>query len=434
MSQIMTTGSKIMTMSQVRIAALSALLVFTSAGADVAAEPGKEEKISSAATTSRQVLDFDGRTFSGPAWDRLVAEGKAAQFFLVGEEHGIAENPKLVAQLFSELSNHGYSKLAIEISPTMASLLDAALVDDGLDGLRELFSEPGGEPAFFGMAEEAEMLAAVRAAVPASRPVLWGTDYEVAGDRQLLQLLERAKKPVAAQAALDNLVAASAASWAEYEETGSPQFIFSFAGDPALVLAVREVWPNPDPRSAVILNTLEKTLLINNLWIQGRAWESNLERSALMRENFLRHWHAAKQSGAAPRVMAKYGASHMVRGHSQTAVYDLGTLLPEIAAIEGGHSFSLLVVPGAGSSLAGLNPSTWSYEPHPAGGGYLNGLEPLMTAAVEDAFTLIDLAALRPVVGMSRNNIDDELFRIIHGFDMLLVLSGSTPSGELHHD
>jgi hypothetical protein len=57
--------------------------------------------------------------------------------------------------------------------------------------------------------------------------------------------------------------------------------------------------------------------------------------------------------------MAKYGASHIVRGLSQTAVYDLGTLLPEIAAIEGGHSFSLLVLPGAGSSIAGLNPSNW---------------------------------------------------------------------------
>ena len=422
-------------MIHTRFALLFAALFFTSATfADEAAEPTIEDKITNAAIEHRSRLNFDGNTFSGPAWDHILAEGAAAQFFLLGEEHGIAENPKLVAQLFSELSNRGYSTLAIEISPTMAWLLDAALAKNGLDGLRALFAQPGGEPAFYGMAEEAQMLAAVREAAPTDEPVLWGTDYEVAGDRQLIELLERAEKPAAAAAALAVLKEASAASWAKYEETGSPQHIFAFAGDPALAKAVREAWPEPDARSEVILNTLEKTLSINSLWMGGKPWESNQARAALQRENFLRYWRAEKQHGTAPKVLAKYGASHMVRGLSKTAVFDLGTLLPEIAAIEGGHSFSLLVLPGAGSSIAGLDPSDWSYESRPADRGYIKGVGPLMSAAFEDAFTLIDLAALRPVVGMSRGDLGDDLFRTIHGFDMLLVMSGSTPSGELAHE
>ena len=412
----------------------AALLLASVVSAEEAADPTREDRISAAAAEHRLRLDFDGETFSGPGFDRLVAEGQAAQFFLIGEEHGIAENPMLAAQLFSELSKHGYSKLSIEISPTMAMLLDDAVAADGLDGLRNLFSQPGGEPAFFGMREEAEMLAAVRAAVPTNDPVLWGTDYEVAGDRQLLKLLENAEKPAAAEAALEAVLDASAASWAEYEKTGSPQFIFSFAGDPALVRAVRDAWPEPDARSEIILNTLEKTLLVNKLWVQGSAWESNRARATLQRENFLRYWHAEKRRGATPKVMAKYGGSHVVRGLSQTAVYDLGTLLPEIAAIEGGKSVSVLVVPGAGSMTAVLDPSTWSFEPRPPKDGYNKGIEPLMNAAFESSFTLIDLVSLRPVVGMNRRELDDELFRVVHGFDMLLVMSGSTASGELDHD
>ena len=411
-----------------------ALLLAGVAAADEATKPTREDRITAAAIEHRAILDFDGGVFSGAGWDRLVVEGAAAQFFLLGEEHGIAENPMLAAQLFSELAKHGYSKLAIEISPTMASLLDEAAAGGGLDGLRDLYSQPGGEPAFFGMAEEARMLAAVRAVMPTDQPVFWGTDYEVAGDRPLIELLENADKPPAAAAALKTLADASARSWAEYEKTGKPEFIFGFAGDPAMVKAVRDAWPEPDPRSAIVLNTLERTLSINKLWFQGRAWESNQARAELQRENFLRHWHAEKRRGVTPRVMAKYGSSHIVRGSSQTAVYDLGTLLPEIAAIEAGHSFSLMVVPGAGSLVAGLNPSTWSYESRPAKDGYAKGLEPLMAAAHKDAFTLIDLAALRPVVGMNRGELHDELFRIIHGFDMLLVMSGSTPAGELDHD
>lgn len=67
---------------------------------------------------------------------------------------------------------------------------------------------------------------------PPDEPVLWGTDYEV-------------------------------------------------AGDPALIRVVREAWPEPDPRSEIILNTLEKTLSINRFWIQGSAWESNHARAVL---------------------------------------------------------------------------------------------------------------------------------------------------------
>jgi hypothetical protein len=422
-------------MINARIAAIITMLVMTSViCAAEAAELTREEKITAAAIKHRLKLDFDGNTFSGPAWDRLVAEGMAAQFFLIGEEHGIAENPELIAQLFSKLSTHGYSKLAIEISPTMAWLVDSTLAEGGLDGLRALFAQPGGEPAFFGMTEEAEMLAAVRAVAPASEPVLWGTDYDVAGDRQLIRFLEKAEKPTGAEVALAVLAEASAVSWAEYEKTGSPEFIFSFAGDPALVRVVREAWPEPDPRSAVILNTLENTLKVNKLWTQGKSWESNAARAALQRENFVRYWSAEKQQGRAPKVMAKYGASHIVRGLSQTAVFDLGTLITEIANIDGGHSFSLMVMPGAGAFIAGLNPSTWSYEPRSAANGYVKDIKPLMDAAFEDKFTLVNLAALRPVVGMNRGQLRDELFRVIHGFDMLLVMSGSTPCGELEHD
>ena len=115
-------------------------------------------------------------------------------------------------------------------------------------------------------------------------------------------------------------------------------------------------------------------------------------------------------------------------------VFDLGTLLPEIAELEGGHSFSLMVMPGAGTQKAGLNPSTWSYESRPADGGYIKGIKPLVDAAFEDKFTLIDLRALRDVAGMKRGDLGDEVFRAIHGFDMLLVLSGSTPAGEFDHD
>jgi hypothetical protein len=61
----------------------------------------------------------------------------------------------------------------------------------------------------------------------------------------------------------------------------------------------------------------------------------------------------------------------------------------------------------------------------------MEGLEPILGAADPDAFTLIDLRPLRPLLGRWREDTHPELMRVVHGFDALLVLSGSTSSTNL---
>jgi len=390
--------------------------------------------LTEAAREHRSRLDFDGKAFSGPALDQLLAAARDARFLLIGEEHGIAENAKLAVQLFTTLVADGYEKLAIEVSPPVAALLDAAAKDGGIEGLRNLYASPGGEPAFFGMREEAELIAAARDALPDATEVLWGLDYEVASDRPLLRQLQSMQRPPGTDRPLNALIAASDRAWAKYDETGSPQYILGFSGDPALVEAVRDAWPEPGDAARQMLDTLQSTLEINRSWVQGRGWNSNAQRAALLRSNFLRHWHRARENGGAPKVMVKLGANHVVRGRNHTGTFDLGTLLPEIAAIEGVRSASILVLPGQGSLTAVLDPSSWTYEPKPAKDNYAQGIDVLTDAAYADEFTLIDLTPLRPIVGTRIDQYGIDVVRIVHGFDMLLVMSGSTASSELDHD
>jgi hypothetical protein len=392
--------------------------------------PAWMERLEAAAKANAVPLAYDGKTFSGPAWDKLVAEGKAAQFFLLGEEHGIAENPKLAAQLFGELAKSGYSKLVIEVSPPMATALDQS-ARGGITGLQKHLHTKGWEAAFFGMKEEAEMLAAARAAVKGDAPVFWGVDYEVGGDRLLISKLEAKTKPAGAEAAVAKLRAASTAAWAKYEAEKGPQFMFSFSGDPALVRAVRDAWPGQDPETGGVLTALEETLEINRLWVQGKGYDSNVRRSAYMRANFLKHWQAERAAGRKPRVFAKMGASHLMRGRNMTETYDIGTLATELAFIEGGHAVSVMILPGKGSSAAVFNPVTFTYAPNKPKDDYMQGLDPIIDQADPNAFTLFDLKAMRPVMGSWRAGVDPELMRIVHGFDYLLVMSGSTASTNL---
>ena len=136
------------------------------------AAPAWMSRLTETAKASRLTLNYANGVFSGPAWDQLVAEGKAAQYFLVGEEHGIAENPKLMGQLFERLAKDGYSRFIIEVSPPMATALDAA-AGKGIGPLADMLLTPGSAAAFFTMQEEAEMLARVRAAVTTAAPVFW---------------------------------------------------------------------------------------------------------------------------------------------------------------------------------------------------------------------------------------------------------------------
>ena len=99
--------------------------------------------------------------------------------------------------------------------------------------------------------------------------------------------------------------------------------------------------------------------------------------------------------------------------------------------MEGTRAVQLMVLPGKGRETAVFDPVSWVYRAAPPKDNYMKGLDPLYAAADPDALTLIDLRPLRPILGNWRAGVDPELMRIVHGFDMLLIMSGSTASKNL---
>lgn len=413
---------------------LLALVVSASWAQAPASPPAKgptfEERLAARAAENRYAVSYQNGTFSGPGWERLVEEGKQSRFFLVGEEHGVAEIPAVVRELFRTLRPAGYQHLAIEISPPMATVLDdVAKGADGLQKLSRFFQENPPGVAFFTLKEEAELLVAARAAVQGKEPVLWGLDYEISADRHLLDGVRKRAPEGPAKAAAEKLYQQSAAAWKTVSETKNPAAFFSFANSPDVLKELRQAWPNPDPESARALDVIEETLAINQMFVTGRNWESNDRRARLNRDNFLRHWNTVRGQGTPPRVMFKFGASHMIRGRNVTEVFDIGNLASEMAAAEGSQAFHLLVVGGAGTQHAVFNPMELRYVPAPVDLAEEEGLQPIVAQALPEGFTLIDLRALRPLLSVARTKTaDPELMRIVHGFDAILILTGSGPS------
>jgi hypothetical protein len=332
----------------------------------------------------------------------------------------------VVRELFRTLQPAGYRHLALEISPPMATVLDAT-AREGLPKVASFFQEYPPGVAFFTLKEEAELLVAARSTVDGKEPVLWGLDYEVTADRFLFDRM-RAKAPEGpAREAVEALHEKSATAWKTVSETKNPGAFFSFSMTPDILAGLRQAWPNPDAESALALDVIEETLAINQLFITNQGWESNERRAQLNRRNFLRHWNEVKT--AAPRVMLKFGASHMIRGRNVTEVFDLGNLASEMAAAEGGKSFHLLVIGGAGTEHAIFNPMELRYVPAPVDLADEEGLGPIVGQPFPEGFTLIDLRPLRPLFSAARTKKSDpELMRIVHGFDAILVLTGSRPA------
>lgn len=370
-------------------------------------------------------MSFDGRTFSGAGWEMLVSEGSGSEMVMLGEEHGLHETPLLARAWFEVLRAAEFDTLAIEISPPIAQDLDRA-ARGGVEGIGQYCASHPPGPAFYFWRTEAELIAAARAAVPGRRDVLWGLDYEVTGDRRLIERL-RAKAPRSAHAALDALDNASQQGWASWRETHNPRDFFAFSADPELVRAVRAAWPRRDDDASEILTTLEETLEINRLF-PGQVWASNERRARNMRRNLVAHLSRAEQDGQRPRILFKMGENHLQRGVNWTGNFDIGSLAAEVAALRGGKSFSVLVGGGAGGHHGVLNPTVMTTVDAPVGMFDEIGFRFLTSQLAHEGPALVDMRPARALLSGSRlrdfNN--PEAVRNIFSYDALVIWNGST--------
>lgn len=415
----MTAGAVVQTLDSRRV----------SAQAPTAATPtpdsGLNAKVTALAESHRLPLIHHDVQCSGAGWDWLLTESTKAMFTAVGEEHGLAAIPQVTSALYKAA---GYERLSVEISPPTAGRIDTTLRLGGLPRYEGAFGKPPISVAFYTNREDAALLAMARAASANATQVIWGTDYEVANDRALLRELVTLAPPGAAKDTAREILAASEQSWDKAMATKNPALIWTFCGDPALFDRLRAVWPDPDSKSFEIIECLQRTLRINALWLARDEYGSNLLRANGQRENLLHYIHAEQLAGIKPRVMFRYGEEHVLRGVSQMGSFDLGSLIGELAAINGGASFHIMMMAGHGSTRAVLDPTVLTYRTVPTNGSAYPWLHPFVELASGENASVFNLRALRPTVANAANNAPISLLRTVLGYDALVILPDATPA------
>lgn len=368
----------------------------------------------------------DGR-LSGPGAELLLAAGRDAQFFLIGEEHGVAEIPLVAAGLFRELAPHGYRHLAIETGDLLAAELNRRVLADNSGDAFVAFQRdyfPGAP--FYRWREDAALLRAAIAAAGGRDDVLWGLDYDIVGDRFALRRLRDIAPNAAARAAAERVITLADSGLAQAMATQNPGLLMMFGGPDDVYGPLREAYaPQPGSEADHIIRLLQETREINAYWGRNQGYLSNHHRALLNKRRFMRYLNdATARGGQMPRVMMKFGSSHMIRGRTFTQVFDLGSLASEIADVHGSRSFGVLMLGGAGTMHAVVDPRAFNTVQVPVEtDGWVKAF---YDAADPAQWTVFDLRPLRPRIPRL-GALPDDLLKVLYGFDAVVILSGSGP-------
>jgi hypothetical protein len=196
------------------------------------------------------------------------------------------------------------------------------------------------------------------------------------------------------------------------------------------VSSVRATWPNPDRESDTILRTLEESLAINAVARTGTAWDSSERRAQWMRNCLAERLREERRES--PRVMMKFGYNHMIRGANYVNIFDVGSMMDEVAALDRGRAFHILVLPGSGSYQAVLGPgrsfvsvSSDEFDEFRAGDQRLTRV---LSNANATGHEVIDLRALRPLAMRGLEGWNSDVVRTIHGYDAAVIWKGARAS------
>jgi len=370
--------------------------------------------------------DADGR-LSGAGAELLLAAGRDAQFFLIGEEHGVAEIPRVAAGLFRELAPAGYRHLAIETGELLAAELNRRVLADATGAAYAGFARehfPGAP--FYNWREDAALLRTAVGAAGGREDVLWGLDYDIVADRYTLRRLRDIAPTPGARAAAETVIARADSALEQALATRNPGLLMMFGGADDVYAPLRAAYaPEPGSEADRILRLMETTREINAYWGRGEGYLSNLHRARLNKEQLMRRLDAATaRDGRMPRVMMKFGSSHMVRGRSFTNVFDLGTLASEIADVNGGRSFGVLMLGGEGTTHAVIDPRVFRSVEAPV--EVEPWARPFYDAADARRWTVLDLRPIRARVPRL-GTLPAETLQVLFGFDAVVILSGSGP-------
>ncbi len=375
-------------------------------------------------------ISFSPEGLSGPGGDILRAEIEKAQFVALGEDHGFADAPELGRGLAAEMKKHSRTYHAVEIGPWSNKAVQQALRTDGVTGVATLVAAKPIALPFVSNREDA--LLANDFAEPEGAVDLWGIDQEFIGAPTIiLEELKAIAPNTAARKAADELLQKDIAAVAAADQGN----LLMLSAPPATFAKLRDQFAGVEQAEAMI-DALAESAVIYGHNNEKRYFANNADRIALIHRLFLEQYHAAEED--APRVLLKMGAYHLGRGTTPTKMFDIGSLLPGLAAANRMQSLHI--------AFSGLGGEQLTMRPSPEGYTQVKAVDdkiitPILEAAQIDSARIGNtghyLIPLEPIRRRLESKGINDLSTfgkfVVLGFDYIVTTKAAkaaTPMGE----
>lgn len=380
----------------------------------------------------KYTLALEDGVLTGSGADFLLSEAKAVQFFLIGEDHGIAEVPQFTAALFQRIYPMGYHHLAIETGPLTAQWLRSLAAEPNAQQACSAFHKenPFAVPFYHWQEEAALLVAVLKGAQPGVQP-LWGLDQEFIMSSKLhfKELLALAPNDDARKV-VNEFYENTQTEFHLMVESKDPGLFFLASAQKADFEQLENAFGAQAPLQArEILFELKTSWEIYAKNFSGAGYESNAQRAGLMKKHFMSYYnHALAQQDSPPRVLFKFGVYHIKKGRSYTNVYDIGNLAAELAEANNNHSFHLFVIGVAGTQNAYLpfvgNEADKNKKIDAVTTYDFADIKPFLAAADQKLWTVFDLRPLRPLLHAQKlGSLAPNTKELIWGYDAVLVMS-----------
>lgn len=358
----------------------------------------------------------------GAGGERLKQDLRRTQMVMIGEDHGFAGPPELTGALAKALESASGKPvyLTVEVGPQGTAWSERLLRNGGVAALgRGLAGQPFALP-FMSNVEDA-----VLAEPFARQRRLWGIDQEFIGSTA--QLFDDAAKHCAdaetARRLKELAVQERADLMAGRFEKAALQVL-----PPSTLLAMSKACGK---RAERVFADMAESARIYQYYGSAQYFRNNEERSALMTGYFMDAYRRTPEK--APRIVFKFGAGHAGRGTSPTNIYDLGSYLPPLAAMNGLRSLHIAWIPLEGTvrQIAPSNGRFTSTVPYKndeiAKLLQLAGIP--LSQVPQDGFVLIPMQPLRYTLkGKQRAELGNLARYTLLGFDYLVTTRGAKPA------
>lgn len=382
------------------------VLMFTALAQGVA----QKYSLDSLLRANSHSISLSSGSVAGDGLDLIIEAARNAQFVMIAEEHNVSALNELAALLFNELHRRfSFNYISLEQGTVITSWLGDDSHRGNMAAIRNLIHTFPHAPTF-ATDEELQLIAEVGTTSSAATNPIWGVDQEFGA----LHILERLAELAPDQVAMDRVkeLAANARTY-ERDRSGDVHFVAEIltpddlSGLPTLFHA------EAGTEASILIEALERTNRIyHNYWESRKgkptAYENGREREESMKLRFMEHYRQAQDAGEAlPRVLAKLGHWHILRGFSRANVPTFGNFLSEFSISNRMETFIL-------STYVIEGPESWR-----------NNTGVLQRIALPSQFTVVDFRPLRPYAHQDRiSNLSDAWKRLLFRADAALVIRG----------